>query len=80
MKLINSRELAEMLGLAYQTVQTYAKHGQWDLIPPPIRLGKRFRWDVDGVVVPWLHDRQIRFEGETPAETIGKRETTQAQH
>lgn len=80
MKIIKARELAQMLGLSYQTVQTYAKRCQWDLIPPPIKLGKALRWDVDDVVIPWLKARQIRFDGESKTETIRKRNLSQAQH
>lgn len=80
MKLINMKELAEMMGLRYQTVQTYAKRNQWDRIPPPIKLGRSLRWDVDGIVIPWLRERQVRFEGETKTEIVRKRNLSQAQH
>lgn len=72
MKLINAHELAELLGLSYQTVQTYVKRGQWEFVPPPIKIGNRYRWNVDAIVIPWLMDHQIRFEPGTKAEPRGK--------
>lgn len=56
--LINMRELAEVLGLKYQTVQTSVKRGQWGKLPPPIRVGKSYRWNLEEVVLPWIKNRQ----------------------
>ena len=72
MKLINAHELAGILGFSYQTVQTYMKQKKWEFLPPPIKLGTRYRWDLDDVVIPWIRERQIRFEPGTKAEPRGK--------
>lgn len=58
-KLLNVAELAELLGLASQTI--YNRHSTGGSLPPCVRLGRALRFPVDGVAA-WIN-QQI----ETPA-------------
>lgn len=57
-QLINKEQLAEVLLLSPQTVQTYAKRSQWDKIPPPVKVGGRNRWDIERVE-SWIREKQL---------------------
>lgn len=61
MTLIKMQELADILGLKYRTVQTYAKRGEWDRLPLPIRIGRSYRWNLEEVVLPWIKERQMEM-------------------
>ena len=60
MPLIDYIQLAEILAVKPSTIKANARDGRWDRVPPPIKIGRQNRWDMN-VVEHWLKERQVRF-------------------
>ena len=79
MELLTRDQLAEYLRLKPSTVQTQAKNKRWDMIPPPIKVGNRNRWDKDRVD-DWLRGKQICFLSVSGTERSRNARQHKAQH
>lgn len=79
MRLVRREQLAEYLSLKPATIQDYERKKRWDMIPPPIKVGGRVRWDLD-FVDKWLRERQVRITAESKAKTSPNRRAITAQH
>jgi predicted DNA-binding transcriptional regulator AlpA len=56
MKVIGRVEAAERLGMSPQALSCHVSRRNWDAIPKPIMVGRRFKW-IEEKLEEWLLER-----------------------
>ena len=60
-KFYNIEEMSEMLGKTIASIYGHLARKQWDAVPPPMKLGRRLAWLVEGVD-NWIADKSRQAE------------------
>jgi len=59
----NIGELSTILGKTVASIHGHLARKQFDAVPPPIKLGRRLAWPVDGVDA-WIAEKAQRADDE----------------
>jgi len=73
----NISELSIILGKSIASIHGHLARKQFDAVPPPIKLGRRLAWPVDGVDA-WIAEKAMGRHNrpQTPTKRRGRPKKT----